>query len=232
MSSWVVRRSRDEHDLRRDPRALPRLLRAARPPAPAVGVARSRRPTTRRSCSPRRACTRSSRTSSAGRRRRTPADELPEVLPHARHRERRQHHAAPHVLRDARQLLDRRLLQGGRGRVRLGALARTASASTRRTSGSRSSRATRSSASARTRRRSRRGWRSASRASGSSCARARRTSGRPGPTGPCGPCSELYLDRGLEFGEARRPARRRQRALPGVLEPRLHAVRPGSRRAR
>ena len=36
---------------------------------------------------------------------------------------------------------------------------------------------------------------------------------------------ELYLDRGLDFGERRRPPRRRQRALPRVLEPRLHAVR-------
>ena len=92
--------------------------------------------------------------------------------------------------------------KAGRGRVRVGALAARASASTRTTSGSRSSRATRSSASARTRRRSTRGWRSASRASGSSAARARRTSGRPGRLGPCGPCSELYLDRGLDFGKA------------------------------
>ena len=105
---------------------------------------------------------------------------MPEVLPHARHRGRRDHHAAPHVLRDARQLLDRRLLQAGRRRVRVGVLARGPRVRAREDSGSRSSRATRSSASAPTRRRSRRGCRSASRASGSSCCRARRTSGRPG----------------------------------------------------
>ena len=66
----------------------------------------------------------------AARRRRTArADQLPEVLPHGRHRQRRQHHAAPHLLRDARQLLVRRLLQARGDRVRLGALAARASAS-------------------------------------------------------------------------------------------------------
>ena len=113
-----------------------------------------------------------------------PAHHLPEVLPHAGHRGRRHDHAAPHVLRDARQLLARRLLQGGRGRSSRGSSRSRASASSPRTSGSRSSRATRSSASAPTRRRSRRGSRSASRASGSCPARARRTSGRPARPGP------------------------------------------------
>ena len=37
--------------------------------------------------------------------------------------------------------------------------------------------------------------------SASSGSAARTTSGRRGPTGPCGPCSELYLDRGEEFGD-------------------------------
>ena len=43
-------------------------------------------------------------------------------LPHDRHRERGHDRPAPHLLRDARQLLDRRLLQAGRGRVRLRAV--------------------------------------------------------------------------------------------------------------
>ena len=53
-----------------------------------------------------------------------PADDLPEVLPDGRHRQRRLDVPAPHVLRDARQLLDRRLLQAAARRVRVGALAR------------------------------------------------------------------------------------------------------------
>ena len=210
----------------RDPRGVPGVLRGARPQAH-----RRRRssppPTTPRSCSRSRACTRSSPTSWGSMTAAQPPDELPDVLPHAGHRHRRHDHAAPHVLRDARQLLDRRLLQAGRGRVRLGAVAGGLRLQRRTTSGSRSSRATRSSASAPTRRRSRRGWRSACRASGSSLCQRKENFWQAGPTGPCGPCSELYLDRGVDLGKPRRPAGRGERALPGVLEPRLHAVQPG-----
>ena len=46
------------------------------------------------------------------------------------------------------------------------------------------------------------GWRSASRASGSSLCPRSENFWQAGPTGPCGPCSELYLDRGLDFGKA------------------------------
>ena len=94
---------------------------------------------------------------------------LPEVLPHGRHRQRRHHHAAPDVLRDARQLLDRRLLQAARRSSSRGSSRSRASGSSPSEHlghGLRGRR--RSSASAPTRRRSRRGWRSACRASGSS----------------------------------------------------------------
>ena len=49
-----------------------------------------------------------------------PRGERAEVRPHTRHRGRRQDHPARHVLRDVRQLLLRRLLQGRCHRARLG----------------------------------------------------------------------------------------------------------------
>ena len=94
--------------------------------------------------------------------------------------------APPHVLRDARQLLGRRLLQAGRGGVRLGAVDARGSGSIPSGSGSPCSAATRSWGSAPTTRRSRSGGRSACPTSGSSCSGARTTSGSPARRGRAG----------------------------------------------
>ena len=118
------------------------------------------------------------------------ADLLSEVVPHHGHRERRAHAPASHLLRDARQLLGRRLLQEGGGpssRSTSPPTRSTASGSPSRTSGSRSSAATRISGSAPTRRRSTTGGRSASRTSASFSSAARTTSGSPARPARAGP---------------------------------------------
>ena len=122
-------------------------------------------------------------------------DQRAEVRAHPRHRGGRQDHPARHVLPDERQLLLRRLLQGRRDHLRLGAGDRlagatAATASTRTRSGSPSSRPT-------TRRSAlwkriaglpderiqRRGMEGQLLVHGSARARP-------------GPCSEIYVDRG------------------------------------
>ena len=76
-----------------------------------------------------------------------------------------------------------------------------------------------------TRRRSSAGWRSVCRASGSSCAPARRTSGRPA-RGAVRPLLGAVPRSRLRVRARQRPPGRGYRALPGVLEPGVHAVRP------
>ncbi len=110
----------------RDPLPLPPLFRAQRPRRVAR-ARRSSRPTIRRCCSPTPAWCSSRRSSSAWR---TPPDgqasrdDVAEVRARRRQAQRpragRPHRAAQHVLRDARQLLVRRLLQARRDSLRVG----------------------------------------------------------------------------------------------------------------
>ena len=150
-------------------------------------------------------------------------DLLPEVLPHHRHRSGRADGAPSHVLRDARQLLDRRLLQAGRGRVRMGALDGRLRARSRPDldHGLRGRRGARP--------RARRGGDRVLAlvgvpASGSSDCRARRTSGRLVPSAPAAPARSYTSTVAPTSARRGRPPRRRHRPLPRVLEPRLHAV--------
>ena len=116
-------RSRDRHaQLERDPHRLPRLLRAPRPrgrglePAraaqrPDAAVHQRRHGAVQERLHRRRAAALSARGHLAEMRARRRQAQRP--------RQRRLHRAPPHLLRDARELLVRRLLQGCRHRARL-----------------------------------------------------------------------------------------------------------------
>ena len=125
---------------------------------------------------------------------------LAEVLPDARHRRGRQRRPSPHLLRDARQLLVRPVLQGRGDRVREGVHPASASARLGPDLGDRPRRRPRLRSSGRTRSRSRSGRPSGCRRSASSPSRARRTSGRSAAPGRAGPDSEIYWDWGAEYG--------------------------------
>src|SRR4051812_733957 len=100
-------------DLRRDPRALPELLREPRPPAHPLGLTGAGRARSVGAAHDRGHAPAQALLPGPGEAAAPPADELPEVLSHARHRPGRPDDPPPHVLRDARQLLDGRLLQAG-----------------------------------------------------------------------------------------------------------------------
>ena len=100
------------------PTPLHRLLRRARPPAGPLQPADPQRPDAaagQRGHEPVQALL-----PGRGRARLPPGDQRAEVHPHLRHRDRRRPQPR-HLLRDAGQLLLRRLLQGRRHRLRLGA---------------------------------------------------------------------------------------------------------------
>ena len=151
-----------------------------------------------------------------------------EVRAHPRHRGGRQDHPARHVLPDERQLLLRRLLQGRRDQLRLGAGHRRPGR--RRLRPRPASGSGRRSTSTTTRRRS-------SGASSPACPAERIvrrgkednywSMGVPGPGGPC--TRDLHRPRpGVR--RRGRPGGRRG-PLPGDLEPRLHAERAAARAA-
>ena len=133
-----------------------------------------------------------------GRRATLGAEVRPPARQAQRHRRAGQDPPPPHVLRDARQLELRRLLQGATPSSWPGSCSPRSSASTATGSGSPSTPPT-------TRPRRSGTSRSASRSIASSGS-TRTTSGRWARRVRAGPCSEIHYDCGPEWGDAGGPA--------------------------
>ena len=103
---------------RRDPPPIPRALRGRRTHRGALGLTARRRP--QPAVRARRHGAVQAVLPGPGDPALRPCDQHPEVCAHPRHRGRRQDHPSRHLLRDVRQLLLRRLLQGGGDRARVG----------------------------------------------------------------------------------------------------------------
>ena len=193
--------------------AVPSALAAARRPEPAV---RQRRHGAVQALLPR-----------PGDAAVRPRGQRAEVRAHPRHRGRRQDHPARHVLRDVRQLLLRRLLQGGRHRARLGpghqAAAPTAAAASRRAGSTRASTTT-------TPRRSSSGRRSPACPTSGSCGSARRrTTGRWACPARAARARRSSTTAARTYGAPSGGHAGSRGPLPRVLEPRLHAGRAAAR---
>ena len=170
-------------------------------------------------------------------------DVEPEVHSHLgqaqRPRERRRHRAPPHVLRDARELQLRRLLQGRRHRRSPGSSSRRSwDIPKERAGGDRVRRRRRHPRRRRGARDLEEGHRLRRRPHHRHPRRPRRqllADGRDGPVRPVHRAPLLHRRRRGDAVDVRRGADGRRQGLDGDLEPRLHAVRPhgeGRRRLR